>query len=275
MPDKIVVELGDVQRTLFLPLWGRAIESMKEDPLLADQTAAQIINKIDYDFSIMARNLDDLTQFAWIARSLLMDRIINEFLKIHPKGTIVNIGCGLDTTFDRVDNGKLHWFDLDLPDVIELRKKFIPQNQRRILIACSFLDNAWFHQLKTEENVLFMAAGVFYYFEQAQIKEFFGRIANLFPGSEMVFDASSPLGVKMANKLVIKNSGLDERSFLKWGLRNTKEIQRWDNRIRILAEYAYFRNMKKGLTLRNRIGGFISDALKIQWLIHLKFQSLS
>jgi len=117
---------------------------------------------------------------------------------------------------------------------------------------------------------MFIAAGVFYYFDEHQIKEFFIKIAGLFPESEVVFDASSPVGIKMANKMVIKSSGMDEKSYLKWGLKSTKEIQLWDHKIKVLNEYAFFRNMKKGLEFKNKIVLFLSDAFWMQYMVHLK-----
>ncbi len=100
MSEKIIVELGNVQKTLFLPLWGRAVESKKEKPLLVDKTALQIIEAVDYDFFTLTKNISDLTQSAWIMRSICVDEVVRAFLEKYPKGTIVNIGCGLDTTFD-------------------------------------------------------------------------------------------------------------------------------------------------------------------------------
>jgi O-methyltransferase involved in polyketide biosynthesis len=170
MTERMSVNLGNVQKTLFLPLWGRAIESKKRKPLLLDEAAVNIINRVDFDFSQMARNLDQLTQIAWIKRSLICDKVIRIFLAKHPQGTVVNIGCGLDTTFERVDNGKVNWFDLDLPDVIELRSKFITQSERRKFISSSFLDKEWLDGLGKRENVLFIAAGVFYYYTEQEIK---------------------------------------------------------------------------------------------------------
>lgn len=271
MSGKISIQLGELQKTLFLPMWGRAAESKKRNPLLRDPTAVEIMNRIDYDFSQLVKNIKSLTQLAWIARSILVDEIIAQFLRIHPAGAVVNIGCGLDTTYDRVDNGMLRWYDLDLPDVIALRRRFIPETQRRKFIACSFLDDDWLRLLRRENTTLFIAAGVLYYYEEDQIREFLRKIAPLFPGSEMVFDACSPLGVRAANKMVITSSGLGEKSFLKWGLKDAKEIQSWDRAIRVLAEHSYFKGMKKGFTFRDRIEGLISDALKIQWLVHLQF----
>jgi O-methyltransferase involved in polyketide biosynthesis len=268
MEDRIDINLGNVQKTLFLPLWGRAVETKKKNPMLVDQTAVRIIEQVDYDFSQMAQNLDDLSQIAWIKRSLIGDQVIRKFLESYPKGTIVNIGCGLDTTFDRIDNGKLKWYDLDLADVIELRRKFIQENERRKFVASSFLDKEWLDAIEVKGNVLFFAAGVLYYFEGSQVKEFILRLTDKFPGSEMLFDVASPIGVRVANKKVVESSGLDERSHLKWGLENKKVIPAWDSRIKIIRSYYYFRTLRIGL--RNILMGMLSDYLGIQYMLHLK-----
>jgi O-methyltransferase involved in polyketide biosynthesis len=107
MPGTTANKLGSVQKTLLLPLWGRAVETKKARPLLVDQTAVRIIKSIDYDFSTIFRSISFISQLAWIARSLHTDRTIQEFLERHPGATFVNLGCGLDTTFERVDNGRL------------------------------------------------------------------------------------------------------------------------------------------------------------------------
>jgi O-methyltransferase involved in polyketide biosynthesis len=267
--EKVTVELGNVQKTLLLPLWGRAIESKKEKPLLVDKTALQIIEAVDYDFSTLAHNISDLTQMAWIMRSMCVDEVVRAFLAKYPKGTIVNIGCGLDTTFDRIDNGTVLWYDLDLPDVIELRRQFIQETERRQFIPASFLDKSWLNEICMSENVLFIAAGVFYYFEESEVKEFLVRLADRFPGSEIIFDASSPYGIKTANRMVIKRSGLDRNSFLKWGLKNAETLAAWDRRFRVLSTHYYFGEKGRNLGLRLRLFGWISDRLKVQYMVHL------
>jgi len=268
MTDKISVELGDVQKTLFLPLWGRAFETKKEKPLLRDRIALEIIEKVDYDFASITKNIAVLSQVAWIMRSIYIDAVIKDFLEKHPKATIVNIGCGMDTTFDRIDNGLLLWYDLDLPDVIELRRKFIEESERRKFISASFLDAGWLKEIIVEDSVLIIAAGVFYYFEEDEVKAFLKRLADIFPQCEIFFDACSPRGREIANKRVISSTGLDEKSFLKWGLKNTNDILSWDNRFVILKKYYYFKY--KDLKLRTRMIGSISDWLKIQYMIRLR-----
>jgi O-methyltransferase involved in polyketide biosynthesis len=270
MTEKIAIELGNVQKTLFLPLWGRAFESKKPKPLLNDPTALAILDKVDYDFSTFASKISDLTRFAWIMRSIYVDQVIKAFLAKYPQATIVNIGCGLDTTFDRVDNGSLLWYDLDLPDVICLRQQLIPESPRRKSISTSFLEEGWLHEISVPQKVLFIAAGVFYYFEEPEIKTFLIRLADHFPGSEIMFDVSSPYGVKVANKMVIRNSGLDEKSYLKWGLNDPKTILAWDHRIKLLKTYFYFGIWRKSLTFKNWLLGLFSDLMKIQYMLYLE-----
>jgi O-methyltransferase involved in polyketide biosynthesis len=271
MSQKITIKLQNVQKTLLLPLWGRAVETRKRKPMLVDTTAAEIVDRIDYDFTTIAANISLITQLAWIARSLHVDRVIREFLQKHPRGTIVNIGCGLDTTFERVDNGNLLWYDLDLPDVIALRSKFITDNERCKQIDASFLDDTWCSTLKVEDSILFVAAGVFYYFEEDQMKRRLSRLAELFPGGEVFFDAASPLGMRTANKVVIEAGGMDQNSFLKWGIESAYDIQSWDKRIMVVEEYPMFRGMKGQLNFKAKFGTLMSDLLRIMFMVHLRF----
>ena len=115
--------------------------------------------------------------------------------------------------------------------------------------------------------MLFVVAGVFYYFEEAAVKGFVLRLLDAYPGGELVCDVSSPVGVKVANKKVVESSGLDERSHLVWGVEDKKDILAWDERIRLLGTYYYFRTLRIGL--RNFLMGTLSDLLGIQYILHL------
>lgn len=270
MPEKIAVELGHVQKTLLLPLWGRAVETQKSEPLLVDPTALSIIQKIQFDFRELSDNLSEISQLGWVIRSLSIDRTVKRFLEKYPQGAIVNIGCGFDTTFERIDNGRLTWYDLDLPDVINMRKLFISENERRKFLPFSLLDYRWTDQLKPNDHFLFIAAGVLYYLEEEKVRGFFQKLAHAFPKGEMVFDASSPVGIKMANKMVVKKSGLDENSFLKWGLKSARSIGGWDRRIRVLEEYPMFKETRN--RFKNKMTALISDVFKMQYMVHLQFE---
>lgn len=267
--DKIKVDLGHLQKTLFMPVWARSIESNKPKPVINDPIASQIIDSVDFDFSFMTQNLKAINQIAWIARCKKLDEIIIGFLNENPDGTIVNIGCGLDTTYERIDNQQVKWFDLDLPDVIELRSKFLKQTDNRKFIASSFTERGWFEEIKTDKKILFISTGVFVYFEESVIKEFIINLADRFEGSELFFDVTSPKGVQVANQ-VIKDSGLDGNSFFKWGLTDKTIITTWDKRLKLINTYYTFKVKGLRLSLKDRLLGLLSDSAGIQYMIHLK-----
>jgi O-methyltransferase involved in polyketide biosynthesis len=269
METKIRIDLGDIQKTLFMPVWARAVESGKKNPVLSDTTATEIVNSVDFDFSQMFKNLKDINQIAWIARCKRFDLIIREFIKDNPSGTIVNIGCGLDTTYERIDNQSIMWYDLDLPDVIDLRKKFFKETPTRKFIAGSFLDTTWLNELRTGNGILFVSTGVFVYFDEAEIKEFIIRIADRFAGCELFFDVTSPRGLQIANK-VIRDSGFESSSFFKWGLADKSIITSWDPRIKLINTYYTFKIKGLGLSFKNNFIGSLSDSAGVQYMVHLK-----
>lgn len=273
MSEKIAVDLGNVQRTLLLPLWGRGSETRKAHPLLVDQTALRIMERVDFDFSTIAQRINAVTRAAWIMRSICVDEAVNAFLAACPRATVVNIGCGMDTTFDRIDNGQVLWYDLDMPDVIALRRNFIQETERRTFITASFLEPAWLDAIRVEQQVMFVAAGVLYYFQEDQIRSFLIRVADRFPGSEILFDVSSPYGVGVANRAVIRRSGLDEKSYLTWGVQSPEVITGWDKRLRLLRTYRYFGRRGRRLPLAVRLVGLLSDWLNVQYMIQLRISA--
>jgi O-methyltransferase involved in polyketide biosynthesis len=240
--------------------------------LLVDRAAAEITAKLDYDFSTISTHISVVSQLAWIARSLHIDRTIRDFLSYHPEATIVNIGCGLDTTFERVDNGTLTWFDIDLPDVIELRSGLISEGSRQRSIASSALDEPWLEQIQPRRGVLFVAAGVLYYFEERQVRDLLVRLSRAFPESEAVFDACSPFGARVANKKVIKDAGMDESACLKWGLDRARNLEAWDDRIRVVESYRLFRDVTGRLPWKEKVATRFSDILRVMFMVHLKLR---
>jgi O-methyltransferase involved in polyketide biosynthesis len=269
------LKLEDVQETLLLPLWGRAMENRKPQPLLKDPASVKIIDRIDYDFDVFSKNINPITRIAWIARSIYFDEKIRAFLSANPSGTVINAGCGLDTTFDRVDNGRAVWYEIDMPDVIELRRKFIEETGRRIFISGSILEEAWFHGIKLTGSVFVMMAGLIYYFQEEEVKKLFGEIEKHFPASELVFDYSSHRGVKVANKQLIEKSGLSDRSYLHWGIDNIYDIENWSRSIHVLENLCMFAQHRKRYPFYRRLGMYISDKLKVMSLAHIKIEKTS
>lgn len=267
MNDKI--NLKGVQETLLLPLWGRAVETKKPNPLLQDVEAVRIIDSLDYDFGHFARNVNPLSRTAWIARSIYFDEKIKNYLQKYPDGTVINIGCGLDTTYERVNNGKAAWYELDFPEVIETRKALIEENPLRKFLGYSVFDESWYAEIEKKDNVFIMMAGVIYYFEDTQVQELFKKFETVFGRCTIVFDYSSLRGVKIANKKVIEDGGMDQNAYLKWGIDNINTLGTWSNKITIVQHMKMFSEHRKKYPVSKRIGMWISDSLSIMSLAQI------
>jgi len=200
---KIRTNLKNVHETLLLPLWGRAEAAKMKDPVLNDRKAIELINHIDYDFSKFRSQIRKFEILTLAMRAKELDAIIREFINVHPEGTIVNIGAGLDTTFYRVNNGQIKWYDLDVSQVIDLRNTLLPQSEQLKSISKSMFDESFLVDIeKPKDGILFFASGVLIYFEEERVRAFFKMIASHFPHSEIAFDTMTPLGIYIAGKIV-------------------------------------------------------------------------
>ncbi len=239
--------------------------------MLIDRTALEIVERVNCDFTRLISQVPELNRIAWIVRCTCFDRLIKDFIRRYPRATIVNIGCGLDTTYERINNGSILWYDLDLPHVIELRKLFINETMNRKFIACSFLDINWYRNIDCPERILFVAGGAYYYYEQKVIRTFLIKLCLLFPSCELLFDVTSETGVRTTNK-VLRKTAIDDKYFLKWGLKSTNTILSWTPRLRLLGKYYTYKQEGITMNLKNRILGWISDALDIQYIVHFKIK---
>jgi O-methyltransferase involved in polyketide biosynthesis len=110
------------------------MESQRPDALVRDPKAVELVGQLDYDFSGIQRLKNDSVNY--LLRMREFDRLAWAFLEEHPDGVIVDLGCGLDTRFERVDNGRMEWYGLDLPEVIELRQALLDETPRSHFIGC-------------------------------------------------------------------------------------------------------------------------------------------
>lgn len=272
MEQKIGIKKGTIEETLLLPLWGRAYETQKKNPRLIDKKAVEIIKVINYDFSEIEKT-QSMSQHGWVARSLHTDKIVLKFIQKYPKATIVNIGCGLDTTFSRIDNGEILFYELDLPNVIDLRKQFYKESERYQNIASSFLDTNWFDKINVRDGLLFIAGGVFSYFEEKQIKKFFIAVADYFKTCDFYFDSLSPMGMKFAKKAVLKKGGMAISLKGGWTLKPIKDLETWDKRIRVIDATPIHKGVKKGISLRDKLLLSISDLLGVCSMVHVRIET--
>jgi len=238
--DRIPFE-GTVQETMLGPLWARAKFSQLYPNILDDRKASEIIKKIDYDFTKVKEYLGEWRGIGLLVRARNFDNALKKYIEKFPEATVVNVGAGLDTTFYRIDNGSIKWYDLDLPDAIEFRRKYIPESTRCVYISKSALDYSWFDQVDfNPTNGMFIIAGGFiYYFQESEISALFGALAKNFPSGELIFDCVSNLAIKVAHKRA-KKAGV-ETPFWHIGIRDPiKTIANWSDKLEVIDWYTMY-----------------------------------
>ena len=233
------IEKNTVQETLIIPLFARKVCSELYPNLYRDETSIRLIDEIDYDFSEAERKSRSLMQrfgalevamrqndLAWEAR---------DYLKSHPTAAVVNLGCGLDSTGRACDNGSCKIYNLDFPDVIDVRNELLPAGEREENIPCNLNDTAWFSQIDASGGAVFFASGVFYYFLTEQVKALVQAMAGAFPGSVLVFDAANRTAVKMIAKTWLKSAKIKDVGAYFAVSDAPKEIGAWDSRLQVTS----------------------------------------
>jgi O-methyltransferase involved in polyketide biosynthesis len=240
MSEKIVQKLTGVSETLLMTLYARARESQRPDAMLRDDKAVAMVNQIECDFSRLRMQRHD--EIAIIMRMKKFDDHVRSFLLRNPEAVIVHFGCGLDTRFERVAerNGHVEWFDLDIPNVMELRKKLIgSEGGRYHALTASIFENEWFEEVSQYKPLpfMFLGEGVLPYFEESQVKSLVLTLRDHFPGSELVCDAHTPF-VIWADNLQLAYAKVNAR--LRWSLKRGRDVENWGEGIHLLDEWNYY-----------------------------------
>lgn len=187
----------DVSETLFVPMGGRIYASEHFPEIFCDKEALKLKSGLPKEL-LKAERQSQYTFLAGAIRCKNIDDTIRKFLKEKPRGIVAELGCGLETTYFRTDNGCAQWYELDLPEVIEFREKLIPIQDRMTFIRSSAFDRTWIDDLSKAADsrpVLIVASGFFHYFEESSVIELMQNLRRM-PDVRIVFDAVSSLGMK-------------------------------------------------------------------------------
>ncbi|ASK27190.1 class I SAM-dependent methyltransferase [Neisseria chenwenguii] len=182
--------------TMLITLWAKAVETLKPEPLLRDAEASRMVAQIDFDFSIF--ETAKASQVGCCARTLLLDGITRRFLGKHPDAVVVQLGAGLDARYERLGRPPVTaWYDLDLPEVIELRRTLLPESGN-IYLAASIFDTDWMQTAAAHgQPVLLLAEGVLMYFDEGRLKNWISLLKRHLPNAEAAFDT---LPVKLVGR---------------------------------------------------------------------------
>lgn len=191
---KIKPVLNGTAETMLQCFYARAMHSKNPKNKFHDAKAEELVEKIDYDFSNAKK--DTAMSGGIVARSVVFDELVGDFISKNPDCTVVNIACGLDTRAYRMDNGLLTWYNLDLPETIEVRDSVYNESGRIFTIACSVLDKAWVNQVKVRGKMLFIIEGLTMYMSADEVKTMLGIIRDNFDNAYVCMETLCPLFVK-------------------------------------------------------------------------------
>jgi O-methyltransferase involved in polyketide biosynthesis len=221
----VQARLKGVPETMLIPIRARYLESKKEDGILSDPKTIEILDRIECDFS-GKKEISLGTQLGVSIRTEILDEQVNRFLAKNPNAVVVNLGCGLDTRFHRLDNGYVTWYDLDVPEAIELRRNFFSETDRFRFISKSVTEFSWLETIPKNEPLLFIAEGLLMYFTESEVKEILRRIGSSHGKAEMLLEAMSPFIAKRTRRHV------DVKQYhapFKWGIKTGADLEQWNH----------------------------------------------
>lgn len=248
------LDFSGVEETALLTLYAKAIESQSENPILKDEKAEELAERLDpllrkrtdkMARQLYGRSVDPRLTIHIPLRSKKYDEYASDFLEKYPECVIVNIGCGMDARFFRIDNGQMHFFDLDLPEMIKFKRQLLEENERYRMIGQSVLDFNWMDQVaKIDQPTLILAEGVFMYLPEESVKKLVLELQHRFPGSELVCELTNRTWVegfwgKIAAIKMNQRVKMGGDAGFKFGVSDARELETWGDGIEFLEKWFY------------------------------------
>lgn len=255
------MELNNESKTLFIPLYGKALMS-KNNLFIKDPKAEEIISKVSFNFN-------ELKQSKWLSmymavRAKVIDEICTRYISQNSDTTIIHLGCGLDSRCLRINSKTNKWYDVDFPSVIELRKNFYTEDNSYRMIGKSVTDLSWLDEIKTDSsNILIVAEGLTMYLSEDEIQQLLKGINERFGNATIIFDAYSKQAVKSSK---IKNPVNQMNASVKWGMNTPDDFNKLNHNLEFVKEHLikHKENNLKGVTkfiFENLYCGKISESL--------------
>ena len=233
MKEKI--RLSGVPETMLQTVYARAKESRGRGAI-HDAKAEEIIEKLDYDFSLADK--DTAMHSGVIARTIVLDRLTKAWLGAHPGAVVVNIACGLDTRCYRM-SGYAHWYNLDLPETMAVREKLLPESGTISQIAMSAMED-WGSEI-SEQNVpvLIVIEGLTMYLNAKDVQQIFKVISSRFSKATVFVETMNPMIVKRFKERSIEGS----HAKFTWGIKNGKALAELLPDFRFVEEHSLTEGM--------------------------------
>ena len=227
------MNLEGVEKTMLLTLFAKAKHSQQKNHKFYDSKAIEVISKVDYDFSIAEK--DKFMQMGTIARTIVLDEMVGNYIA-HPECTIVNIASGMDTRFNRLDNGKVNWYNVDLENSAKYRLKFIEDTDRVKTLAYSAMDSGWAQEIAIRNDVLFIVEGLTMYLNQNDVESIINIIDANFDTCTVFMEIMPPVSVKNTKEESIEDT---DSKFI-WGIEKGNELIKFNDNFKWIKDVNLF-----------------------------------
>lgn len=272
------IEKNTVQETLVIPLYGRKVCSEHFPDLFKDPEAERICGMLDYDFAEKGKKMESAAglfgALEVAQRQYDLAWEVKDYLKKKPEAAVVNLGCGLDDTFRKCDNGRCKGYNIDMPDVIAVRNELLPESDRERNLAFDLNDETWMDEIDLSNGVVLFASGVFYYFKTDDVKALFQKMAKRFPGAVLVFDSCNRRGAKMMTKTWLKEAGISEVDAF-FSLEDKDELRNWSGDFADVSAKSYmrgYRDIYKDVSFFHRLMIKFCDGFVKMQIIKITFR---
>ncbi len=281
-----VADLTSVNTTALLTLYCRARESQNKDPIIRDETAValarQITPLIANSPDRLLRSLADGSFEPQVVVHIAMrakkyDAYARQFLEANGGGVVVNLGGGMDTRFQRLDDGRLELFDVDLPEMIAFKQRILPPGGRYHQIARSVYDYAWMEEVARggERPIIFLAEGLFMYLEPEKVRQLVLEMRARFPGAEMVAEVFNSFWLRQPWKNLAMGKMKRRLNIAKdveftFGIAESRELESWHPGLKFLDDWSYFDVPDPKLGWMNWFTRF-EWVRRVQWSVHYRF----
>ena len=230
--------LSKIPETMLITLWAKATETGKPSPLLRDEKAVEIIGHINYDFSKFKKVV--MSQIGVCIRASLIDNETSGFIAQHPDAIVIQLGAGLDARYERLGCPDItHWYELDLPESIALRRQFFTESPKHTFLELSLFDYQWIEIVKAHQKpVLIIVEGVLMYFSREEVQVFFDKLCTEFKEATVLFDMLAPMLVNKASKHdALRTMDGGAPAEFKWSEKHTRDMEQWNPKIHLDKEY--------------------------------------
>jgi len=231
-----------VADTLFITVYMRHLENLRPDRIISDPDASRLVEEIDYDFTKYAKATR--SQIGTCIRVRHFDNLTRRFLDAHDDPVVVSLGCGLDSRANRIGLDKGVMYNVDLPEVIEMRNQVLPPDERNVSLARSLFDPSLPEEIRDRHpraSFLVLSEGVLMYFPENEVRPVLERIAKTLSPGQLVFDACSSFGCRMTSRHdTVKHT----QARFQWGLDDPALPEHWAPNLSLRA-VTYYMNQEK------------------------------